>query len=814
MYNEEYDDEQESKSNGSFITNFYYNNKILIWILIGVIAFILLMSLLTKGGSTNTVSTDYKLEVYPEGTVEVSIGNSKRLVAQVTNNPNATITWTSSDENVAKVDNGTVTGVNYGKATIIATYIHSDSKRQEVSKEVVVAEGNPNLALTDVSFKDGSLLMPVNGSYTISLNLTPSNGYVTNKEFTSSNERVVTVDNNGVVKSIGEGESTIDLNVNSGAFRKSLKVYVSHDYTSSEIIVTPEKIKFDGELRKMKVGTSERLSYTVFPDDVDKTKLTWESSDSSIVSVDENGIIKALKEGRSVITLKSITGVKDTIDVEVEADIVPVTDINVSINSLYLSVSENQTITPVVIPDNASNKSLSYTSTDGSVVSVSPNNTGTSATITGLRAGVATVIIKSNNDVEKKINITVTGGSSGGGSSSGGSSGGSSSTTGQGFTISSSDAEGGKFINSTYEATEPKNNGAKAPVKVTLTITDSSIAKLRVAVCLYANSSNCNPSTSGAHVINGSGSFTMYSKGAYILAIGKYDVNDNHIGTVYKYIWIKEGSSGSSSTTDTSGSACYCRYDSNDGEYYCTWATSGNASFPNKNTTYNTEAKCNAHIQTTCCHYNILTKKYENSITIKGNCVDSSKCTGSSSTTSSGSKISTKINLSKTSITLSSNNGSGSFTETATTSSGVTVSGTFTNISSNSSCAVVSKNGSTLTVTGKNTSTTSSCTAKITVSFNPSSTSTYNTPSSQTVVVTVPKATSSTSTGTTLYCSPESSPYQKEVSASFCNDTYNSYTLLKNGAKTKLQSAGKYAKYYGCLKTSSGKYNVYECYMK
>ena len=120
----------------------------------------------------------------------------------------------------------------------------------------------------------------------------------------------------------------------------------------------------------------------------------------------------------------------------------------------------------------------------------------------------------------------------------------------------------------------------------------------------------------------------MYSKGAYVLAIGKYDVDDNHIGTVYKYIWIKEGSSGSSSTTDTSGKACYCRYDSNDGEYYCTWATSGNASFPNKNTTYNTEAKCNAHIQTTCCHYNILTGKYVNSTTIKGNCVGSSKCGG------------------------------------------------------------------------------------------------------------------------------------------------------------------------------------------
>ena len=885
MYNEEYDDTEESKSSGNFITNFYYNNKVLIWILIGVIGFILLMSLLTKGGSSNTKKSDYELAIYPPEDVEVSIGNSKRLVATVSDDPNAMIIWTSSNENVVKVDNGNITGINYGKAIITATYNYGNNQKKEVTKEVTVAEGNPNLVLTDVSFKDGDLLMPANSSYAISLNLTPSNGHVTNKEFTSSNDRVVTVDNTGLVQSVGEGEATITLNVNNGTFRKSLRVFVNRDYTKSEIVVNPDKIKFDGELRKMKIGTSEKLSYTVFPEDVDRDRLIWTSSDSNIATVDSNGIVKALKEGRVVVTLKSITGIEDTIDIEVESDIVEVTDINLSLDSVYLTVGQSQTITPTVMPDNASNKALSYVSTDTSVVSISGNDTGTMATLTGLRAGYATVIIKANNNVEKRINVTVTGGSSGGGSSSGSSS----STSGQGFTISSSDANGEKFINATYEATKPKNNGAKAPVSVTLSITDSSIATLRVAVCLYSQIGSCNPSNSGAYAINGTGSFTMNNIGEYVLAIGKYDSNGNHIGTVYKYIWIKEGGSG---TSGTSSYACYCRSDG-----YCTWATSGNSSFPNKNTTYDTETKCNQYVQTTCCHKNGTS--YTNSLTVKSNCVDVSHCGGtkttptftlssnnvtissttgsgsfkatsnvigqfavsgwdstcvsvnkssydsnliningkgksctttitvgfnpsdttrynkpsnqtvkvtvSGSATTSGTKTTPVINLSKTSVSLSSSSGVTTFTESATVS-GTTISGTFTNISSNTSCATVSKSGNTVTVTGKNTSTTSSCTAKITVSFTPSSTSMYNTPSNKTVTVTVPKAGS-------LYCSPENSPYQREVSASFCNDTYSSYALLKTGAKTKLQS-NSYVKYYGCLKTNSGKYNVYECYMK
>ena len=413
MYSEEYNDTEEGQSSSNFLFNFYYNNKILVWILVGVLVFILIMSLLTKGGSNggaNSNNYDVIIESPQEDSVTISIGNTYVMYARVKADANATIVWSVEDDKVAKVDNGTVTGLNYGKTKVTATYIDRNNVSHSANKEIVVADGDPNIQLQNVSFKDGDLFMPLNATYTIALTLTPPRGYVENQEFTSSNENVVIVDNSGLVTAVGEGEATISFSVNNGAFRKDLNVYVNRNYNNTEIIVTPEKISFDGEVFKIKVGTTEKLTFAVLPDNTDRTKLEWKSSDESVVTVDENGRIKGLKEGKATITLSSVNGENDRIDVEVESDIVEVTDINLSITDINMTAGQTQTIIPLVSPDNASNKALSFSSYDSSIANIVGNDTGTSATITAISAGTTTVSIKANNGVEKTITINVTGG--------------------------------------------------------------------------------------------------------------------------------------------------------------------------------------------------------------------------------------------------------------------------------------------------------------------------------------------------------------------------------------------------------------------
>ena len=511
MYSEEFDDnESELQTSENFFVNFYYNNKILVWIFLGIILFIILISILSKG-SGSSKSNKYIVEMIPEGTVTIPLGYSQQFSADVKDYPREKVTISVEDENIAKADNGNVVALNYGKTKVIATYIDSKEKKYTTECELIVADGDTSQKLVNVAFKEGDLFMPVNETYQIALVLTPSRGYVHNKEYTSSNERVVTVDNTGLVTSVGEGEATISVNVNDGQFRKELKVYVSRDFTKNEIIVTPTKITFDGELRKVKVGSNEKLSYTVTPENADQEKLTWKSDDESVVTVD-GGRINAIKEGHARITVSSINGQSAVIDIEVESDVVAVTDISLSSTDIYLTAGQSQTITPTISPDNASNKALSYTSMDSSVAMVVPNDTGTSATITGLNAGSTTIAIASvDGKVEKRINVTVTGSQSSNNNNGGSSGGGNSATI---------------KVRINGDMPDKSCNGQSLKFysnpNVTITL-NGGIGEVKYCY----STSICTPSTSA----KSNTSFTISGSGLYILRIKKFDKSGNEIAS-------------------------------------------------------------------------------------------------------------------------------------------------------------------------------------------------------------------------------------------------------------------------------------------
>ncbi|MBR7042205.1 MAG: Ig-like domain-containing protein, partial [Bacilli bacterium] len=290
---------------------------------------------------------------------------------------------------------------------VTATFVDENNKEYSDTRNIIVADGDSNVSLIDVSFKDGDLFMPLNATYKLAMVLTPANGFVQNEDFISSNLSVVTVDNSGLITAVGEGNAVISVDVNNGQFRKELNVYVDRNYTKNEIIITPETIFFDGELRKVKVGSVSKLSYTVRPNNADTSRLIWKSSDESVITV-QNGVINAIREGRAVITVSALNGETDRVDIEVEKDIIEVKSISVDESVINLNVGRSKTITPVVNPDNASNKALSFTSLNDYVAFVDPNETGTKAKITGISEGNTSIVIEASNNVKKTIKVVVT----------------------------------------------------------------------------------------------------------------------------------------------------------------------------------------------------------------------------------------------------------------------------------------------------------------------------------------------------------------------------------------------------------------------
>lgn len=405
MYTNEIDDESQTSNYNSNSGN---KIKIIIIAVLVIIAIILLILALTKGKSKSSSNEKYTITIYPDP-VLVSFGESKSISYEVRNSkevlPNAVIRLTSADESIAIVDNLIIKGVNYGKTILTVAYVDDNGTTTQELKEVIVADGDPNIKIENVVFPEGDLKLPSDGEYQLDFGIEPENGYVESKKFVSSNTNVVTVDEYGKVTAVGEGEATITININNGAYKKVLKVYVNSSYSQSEMVVSPNKVIISNPISSIKEGETEQLTYSVTPEDA-ITNVTWTSSNESVISIDRNGIISGIKAGTAIIKVTTDNGLSDSMTIEVTKKEVLVTDILLSISDIALTSGQSETITVSVSPEEATNKALTFESSDTSIISVIPSS-DTSATIRAISPGIASVIIRSSNGIEKMLNVTV-----------------------------------------------------------------------------------------------------------------------------------------------------------------------------------------------------------------------------------------------------------------------------------------------------------------------------------------------------------------------------------------------------------------------
>ena len=136
---------------------------------------------------------------------EVEKGATVAIVATVnpTNATNKALEWTTSDEKVATVKNGIVSGVSAGKATITATA--KDGSGVVCQAEVTVTE----TFVEGITFDKTQYEVEEGAYVTIVATITPSNASTKTLEWTSSDKAVATVDENGKVRGISAGKATI-----------------------------------------------------------------------------------------------------------------------------------------------------------------------------------------------------------------------------------------------------------------------------------------------------------------------------------------------------------------------------------------------------------------------------------------------------------------------------------------------------------------------------------------------------------------------------------------------------------------------------
>ena len=155
--------------------------------------------------------------VYPESitlsqtSIDISQNDTITLNAIVspTNATNKTITWTSSNESVATVAGGLITGVSQGSANIIATVVGKDGK--SITASCLVSVSASIIPVESVSITKGTYTVDAGSTLSAPLTVTILPADATNKSviWSSSNESVATVDQNGNVKGIAAGTVTI-----------------------------------------------------------------------------------------------------------------------------------------------------------------------------------------------------------------------------------------------------------------------------------------------------------------------------------------------------------------------------------------------------------------------------------------------------------------------------------------------------------------------------------------------------------------------------------------------------------------------------
>ena len=166
-------------------------------------------------------------------------------------------------------------------------------------------------------------------------------------------------------------------------------LYSSDNNDSSFIAVSKVQIK-QGNIN-LDVGDTYYLSASVYPSNATNKSVSWSSSNTSVVSVSSNGKVTAKREGVATITAKA-GNKSDTIKVYVEDNEINVTSVVINKTSLTLDVGDTYYLSASVYPSNATNKNVSWSSSNTSVVSVSSNGK-----VTAKREGVATITAKAGN---------------------------------------------------------------------------------------------------------------------------------------------------------------------------------------------------------------------------------------------------------------------------------------------------------------------------------------------------------------------------------------------------------------------------------
>ena len=190
---------------------------------------------------------------------------------------------------------------------ILTIYGVAGTYAETFAKENSIKFVDQQIKATAASLDKTELTINKGAAAQLNLSVTPEN-FTDIVDWKSTDTNIVTVSDNGVVKAVGVGTATVKVTV--GDVSATCKVTVLQPVTG--INLNKSSLTMDA------LGMFQ-MTASVYPDSANDKRITWSSSDPTIASVDENGLVTALKKGTATITAAAMdgSGVKSTCKVTV-----------------------------------------------------------------------------------------------------------------------------------------------------------------------------------------------------------------------------------------------------------------------------------------------------------------------------------------------------------------------------------------------------------------------------------------------------------------------------------------------------------------
>ena len=352
------------------------------------------------------------LEMHPEAYTLTEGESVKLFVTGEPEGANTQVTWSSSDESIAKVtQDGTVTALKEGSVTITATSKEKSSITATCAVTVKAETVTPPVTeLENLVMHPESRTLNEGESVKLFVTAQPA-GANSEVVWSSSDESIAQVTQDGTVTAVKAGTVTI-----TATSKEKSSVTATCAVTVKTETVTPpvtelKNLVMHPESRTLTEGESDKLYVTAQPAGAND-KVTWSSSDESIAKVAPDGTVTAVKAGTAVITATSkenpaitatcaVTVVAETGEVPPEP---PTVLESITINKSSLSLEEGEYIhlTVTCTPADAE-ADLIWISSDDGVAVVAQDGT-----VIAIKAGTATVTAASKSNPEIKASVTVT----------------------------------------------------------------------------------------------------------------------------------------------------------------------------------------------------------------------------------------------------------------------------------------------------------------------------------------------------------------------------------------------------------------------